>query len=391
MWDGSILGILQRMAAGITASLTALVFGSSPILPEPMGNIRLPDKPVGAHWVWIIDYQGANYGRAVLYNADTADVLGMVDTGWEGGSLVWSDKEIYNAAMYMSRGFRGQRTDVVTTFDSHTLNPLREVIVPSKTIRGFQDINHFGLTDDKRFMLLQFVTPASSIGVVDVKANRYIGEIETSGCINAMPAGSRTFFALCGDGSALRITLDDEGHEASRKRYPKLFDADADPLHESGVRSGNTWYFVSHRGQIHPVDVAGADFKFLPTWSIASKDGEMTWIPGQPSQTLAIHDRKQTMYVLMQHSTLKPKLSGSDFHRQMGTEAWAVDIATRKLLRRIPLKNPTDSIAISQDDSPLLYATSGFYASFTVQDAMTAKLLWSIPFPSIPTVIQPVN
>jgi methylamine dehydrogenase heavy chain len=384
-------------AAGVGLILTCLSV-SSPVsavsdvnLPEPMGNLSLPEKPAGAHWVWIIDYQWANYGRAVLYNADTAEILGMVDTGWEGAGLVWSDSKIYNASMFMSRGFRGERTDVVTTFDRHTLKPIQEVVVPPKTIRGFQDLNHFTLTDDKRFMLLQFVSPASSIGVVDVIANKYIGEIETSGCINAMPVGDRRFFSLCGDGSALAITLNEEGKEESRKRYPKLFDPDLDPLHESGVRSGDTWYFVSHLGQIHPIDVSEADFKFEKPWAVSSKDGELTWIPGQPAQTIAVHDSKQWLYVLMHASDLKPKLSGSDIHRQSGTETRVFDLKTQKLLHRIKLENPTDSISVSQDASPLLYATSGFHASFTIQDAVSGELLWKIPFPSIPTVIQPVN
>ena len=392
MRHGKIFRGLRTVTAGlILACLSMPPPVNAVTLPEPMGNIRLPDKPANAHWVWVIDYQWANYGRAVLYDADTASILGMVDTGWEGAGLVWSDTRIYNAGMFMSRGFRGKRTDVVTTFDWHTLNPIQEVAVPAKTIRGFQDLNHFKLTDDKRFMLLQFVSPASSIGVVDVVANKYIGEIETSGCINAMPTGDRRFFALCGDGSALAVNLNHDGKEVSRNRYSKLFDPDKDPLHESGVRSGDIWYFVSHLGQIHPVDVSGADFKFLKSWSVSREEGDLTWIPGQPMQTMAIHDSKQWLYVLMHGSDLKPKLSGSDIHRQGGTEAWVFDLKTQKLLQRIKLENPSDAISVSQDSSPLLYATSMFYASFTIQDGLSGKVLWKIPFPSIPTVIQPVN
>jgi len=31
----------------------------------------------------------------------------MIDTGWEGARLLWTDTAIYNAAMFMSRGFEG--------------------------------------------------------------------------------------------------------------------------------------------------------------------------------------------------------------------------------------------------------------------------------------------
>lgn len=360
-------------------------------LPQPPPNTTLPDKPPGAHWVWVGDYQGGNYGRSVLYDADSASILGMIDTGWEGGRLLWRNNEIYNAAMFMSRGFRGQRTDVVTTFDSRTLTPLREVVVPPKTIRGFQDMNHFSLTDDGRFMLLQLMSPASSIGVVDLQANKFVGEIETAGCINAMPAGNRRVFAMCGDGSLLTIDLTDDGKEAARKRLPKFFDPDSDPLHESGVRSGNTWYFVSHLGLIHPVDVSGADFKPAAKWSISQSEGESTWIPAQPMQNLSVHNRQRKLYVLVYPSDLKPKMSGSDIHRRPGTEVWVYDLKTHRRVQRIALKNLVDAIAVSQDEHPLLYASSLYHLAFTILDAATGKLLHEIPFPSYPNIVQPVE
>jgi methylamine dehydrogenase heavy chain len=360
-------------------------------LPQPPPNVSLPDKPPGAHWGWVGDYQGGNYGRSVLYDADTASILGMIDTGWEGGRLLWRNNEIYNAAMFMSRGLRGQRTDVVTTFDSHTLAPLREVVVPPKTIRGFQDMNHFSLTDDGRFMLLQLMSPASSIGVVDLQANKFVGEIETAGCINAMPAGNRRVFAMCGDGSLLTVTLNDDGTEAARKRLPKFFDPDSDPLHECGVRSGNTWYFVSHLGRVRSVDVSGPEFKPSAEWNISEKEGENTWIPAQPMQNLAVHHRQQKLYVSVYPSDLKPKLSGTDIHRRPGTEVWVYDLKTKRRVQRIPLKNLVDAIAVSQDDQPLLYASSLYHVAFTIQDAASGKLLHEIPFPSYPNIIQPVD
>jgi methylamine dehydrogenase heavy chain len=187
------------------------------------------------------------------------------------------------------------------------------------------------------------------------------------------------------------VTLGDDGKEVSRKRYPNMFDPDTDPLHESGVRSGSVWYFVSHRGQIHSVDVSGPEFKFLSAWSVAQKDGEKTWIPGQPMQTLAVHHRAQKLYVLMQLSDLKPKVNGSDFHRQPGTEVRVFDLKSKKLLQRIALKNLVDAIAISQDDHPLLYASSLYHTAVTFQDAGTGQLLHEIPFPSYPNVLQPVE
>lgn len=381
---------LAAVAAAALA-ITAPAQAQSPSLQEPSGNVVLPVKPADAHWVWIGDYQYGNYSRSVLYDADKGELLGMIDTGWEGARLNWAGSEIYNAAMYMSRGYRGERTDVVTTYDSRTLEVLREVKIPPKTIRGFQDLNHFTLTDDNRFMLIQLTSPGSSIGVVDLKANSYVGEIETAGCINAMPAGNRRFFALCGDGSALSVTLNEEGHEASRKRYPNFFNADADPLHESGIRDGSLWHFVSHLGEIRSVDTSGTEFRFLKPWTVAQPDGDRTWIPGQPMQTLALHHRRRHLYVMMHASDLKPKGGGTDYHRQPGTEVRVFDLKDQRLLKRIPLKNLTDAIAVSQDDKPLLYASSMYHLAFNIMDGTTGKELREIPFPSYPNIIQPVD
>jgi methylamine dehydrogenase heavy chain len=387
MWS-----LRARLAGTLAACLPVLALGAIPTLPEPTGNVTLSDKPANAHWAWIGDYQSGNYGRSILYNMDSGELLGMIDTGWEGIGLNFSRSgAIYSPAMFMSRGYRGERTDVVTTFDPHTLNPLREVVVPAKGVHGLPSENISTLTDDDRFLLMQFMTPASSVGVMDVKTNKFVGEIETSGCAFIMAAGNRRFFTLCGDGSALAVSLTEDGKEASRKHYPNLFDADKDPLHGAGVRSGNAWYFVSHRGQVHTVDVAGPELQFQPVWAVAETAGELTWVPGPSYQPLAIHNAKQKLYVLMHPSDLKPKGGGYDFQDDPGIEAWAFDLKTKRRLQRLPLKNPSFAIAVTQDKSPLLYATATFNFMVTSYDEGTGKSLLDISILTFPTHLHPVN
>jgi methylamine dehydrogenase heavy chain len=108
-------------------------------------------------------------------------------------------------------------------------------------------------------------------------------------------------------------------------------------------------------------------------------------------QTLAVHHRQQQLYVLMHASTLQPKLNGSDIHRQPGTEVWAYDIKTQKRTQRVKLKNLVDAIAVSQDDAPLLYASSMYHLAFSIYDARTGKLMHEMAVPSYPNIIQPVD
>jgi hypothetical protein len=73
------LASLAVLAA--SACFAALLIAAPVALPQSPPNVVLPQEPPGAHWVWVGDYQSGNYGRSVLYDADTATILGMIDTG----------------------------------------------------------------------------------------------------------------------------------------------------------------------------------------------------------------------------------------------------------------------------------------------------------------------
>lgn len=384
-------GCLLLLALGCSAALSAAEQGS--FTPEPLGNVKLPERPSNAHWVWIGDFQDGNYGRSILYNADSGEMLGSIDIGWEGIKLDFArtGNEIHNLAMYMSRGFHGERTDVITTYDKHTLHPLRELVVPAKGIHGWPDPNQTALSDDDRFLFMQFLTPASTIGVADIKAGKYVGEIETTGCAHVMSAGKRRFFSLCGDGSVLAVEVTEEGKEASRRRYPNFFQANQDPLHGSGVRAGNLWYFASWLGQIHSVDVSGSELKLLPPWRVGEKEGSLSWIPGAFMQPLAIHAGKGTLYVVMQRSDLKPKGGGTDYHAEPGSEVWVFDLKTKQRLKRMAMKYPVTQVAVSQDAAALLYANSMWKTTVTAYEESTGKELRDFVIPRVPSLIQPVH
>jgi methylamine dehydrogenase heavy chain len=324
---------------------------------------------------------------------ESGDVLGAIDIGWEGikQEFPHNSNELYSAAAYMSRGFRGTRTDVIGVFDKHTLMPLREIVMPGKTIKGWPDPTLTALSDDDAFMFVQFMFPGSTIGVADIKNNSFAGEIETAGCAHVMAAGSRRFFVLCGDGSLVAVNIDDAGHEASRKRYPGFFDADNDPIHGSGARSGNVWYFASHRGQIHSVDVSGPELKFLPTWQVAVKQGDKTWVPAAWEQSVAINAHLNRLYVAMQLSDLKPKPSGYDFHANPGSEIWGFDLASRQPVRKIKAALPVTHLAVSQDEAPLVYATAIWDLKVSAYDEKSGKHLRDLFVPEMPSVLQPVN
>ena len=101
------------------------------------------------------------------------------------------------------------------------------------------------------------MTPAASLSIVDVVERKFTAEIMTPGCAMTYAAGDRRFFALCGDGSLMMVTLTDAGEQAAIEKSAPFFDPQKDPILETGARLGDAWLFVSVLGKIHIVDLAG--------------------------------------------------------------------------------------------------------------------------------------
>ena len=240
-------------------------------------------------------------------------------------------------------------------------------------------------------------TTGTGLSIVDVERRVFTEEISTPGCSLVYAAGSRRFLTLCGDGAALTITVDDDGHEASRARTAPFFDPRADPVTEKAVRYGNQWLFVSFDGMLHPVDVSGEAIRFGEPWSLVTKeDSAASWRIGG-LQHLAVHQRSGRLYALMHKG-------GPDTHKDPGSEVWIYDIKMRRRIQRIKLVSPgltvygfpiefgrnwiwpfngtsdwllntfapaaVSAIQVTQDDAPLLFTVSQFSGAVGVYDAM---------------------
>jgi methylamine dehydrogenase heavy chain len=359
-------------------------------------NVVLEDQKAGEHRVWVHDWAGALYAKAVLFDADTGYVLGSVETGWEGVALdiPSSGDVIYNSALYMSRGYHGERTDVVEMYDPATLHLLGEVELPPKAGRGLPNTNHSAISDDDRFLFLTFFTPGASVGVLDLERKEYIGEIETAGCAYVLASGPRQFFSICGDGSLLSVDIDDSGKEVARKRYPGLFDAIADPLHGTAVRSQDTWYFVSHLGVVHAVEVGGDRLMHSVLFDASRKVGEnAAWVPSEMIQNLAVHTASGRLFVLVGEQDLTSKGGGTDYHRKTGSQVWVYKIDSGELEQRIKLPINALTIAVSQDTSPRLYSASMWVPKISVFDADSGEHLRDMEsgFGSMNMLIQPME
>jgi methylamine dehydrogenase heavy chain len=393
-----MLGRVRRLGFLLPILLLCAAGASAQIAPEPVGQVAALPAEVGVHWVWASDMV---LRRSALFDGDAGRMLGMVDAG-EGVAPLRPHVsrirgEVYVVETVYSRGRRGTRSDWVTIYDAGTLAVTGEVSIPPKRADNGNGAGIAALLDGDRFLVVFNQNPGMSVSVVDLESRRFVGELTTGGCALVLPVGPRRFGMLCGDGSALAITLDDAGREAGRAHSPVFFDAARDPLTEKGVRSGSRWLFASFEGQLHDIDFAGAAPSPAAPWPLFSEaDRAAGWRIGG-LQHLALHEASGRLYSVVHRG-------GPGSHKDPGPEVWVYDVATHARVGRVELGNLTaaflrpqlgiepggladwllrsvlpnpgaDTIAVTQDAAPLLFAGERRSGAVGVYDALSGEHL----------------
>lgn len=346
----------------------------SALEPETLRVLQLPSDP-SPHRVYVhdVNFDSMIDGRSYVVDGDTGEMLGMLSTGYGGAGLVVGpeNRALYSIETYYSRGSRGDRTDVVTIYDPSTLAPVAEVEIPPKRAMTMPMTGGNRLTDDGRFLLVFNLTPATSVTVVNVEARKVVGEIETPGCALIYPGPDRRFVMLCGNGSLLEVELDPSGAVERKERSQRFFDPESDLLTEKAVRRGNTWYFISFAGHVYPVNLSeGLDFE--EPWPLADEAARAeNWLPGG-LQPAAMHAGRGHLYVLMHQG-------GPGSHKDPGSEVWVVNVASRSLVKRLPLAQPATSVQVSQDDEPLMYTIFIAVRGLEIYDGTSGEHVRTVP------------
>jgi methylamine dehydrogenase heavy chain len=358
--------------AGFLAGAQVLAAAALPA--DPISVVQKLPAP-SPHWMWVNDFVFPHMtdGQAILVDGDSGKYLGLLSTGF-GFTRINIPRDgsvIYSPETYFSRGTRGDRSDVVTLYDPRTLSVSGEISIPAKRSSNMPMMSNSELTDDDRFLLIYNFNPAQSVSVVDTKARRFVGEIETAGCALVFPTGPRSFFSMCADGTLLDVRLNEEGKQASQKRTARMFDVANDLVTEKAVRIGSTWYFVSFSGTVHPVTASDAGISAARTWSLVSaEERQQQWRPGG-LQLLAAHASLRRLYVIMHQGPVET-------HKDPGKDVWVYDLAKNTRVQKIPLKNLTGSIQVTRDAKPLLFSIFIDSQTTDVYDAVSGNYLRSI-------------
>jgi methylamine dehydrogenase heavy chain len=336
-------------ACAFVALLPFIAQAQEPLQPE---QVTIEPIPAGTPKLFIADLVIAHIvdGRVRIYDANSLKLLGMVGTGFLGQIYIPPKQDVfYIATSYIEKITRGKRTDWLEVYDSNTLTLKGEI--PIATTRA-QALNYRPLlqgSSDDRWIFAQNATPATSISVVDLKAQKQTAEIPNAGCYGIFPSTGNglRFATMCGDGTFGTYTLKEDGSAAERKASEAIFNADDDALFIHGERDGNNRIFVSFTGNIYVVDLEGDTAKLVDKIEMTT-GVEGGWRPSG-YQTHAFHAKSGVLFVLMH----KGGAEGS--HKNPAEEIWAYDVRNKKLLARSPTSTAF-SVTVGQGDDPVVYA-----------------------------------
>lgn len=378
---------MRSIAPVLASALTAFAAMTSPAIaadkfPQPLAEESLPSVAKlpatwPQSWVTIHDFHfGAILdGRvAVVDTADPVQPLkGLVRAAQFANFLIAKDRgELYTTETFYSRLTRGERTDAITIWDSATLQPKGEIVLPGGKRQQSVTYPHlFQLTNGGKWALVANFTPAQSVTVVDLAARKVLNEIDLPGCAQIYPTGTSGFTSLCADGSLFSVTLDANGAAASSKSVPKVQDIDNQPLFSTPAMVGTTAWFVSFHGMVQGFDLSGPVAKPLPgSFSVGTADGgSPEWRPG--GWQVINSDAAGKLYVLMS------PYGKEGTHKDGGTEVWVVDPIKKARTLRIALKGQTLAIAVTKESTPHLVAAQASGA-IDIYDAATGAFVRSL-------------
>ncbi len=359
-----LAGNIKKLCTGaIIAAASCGVFAEVPV--DKITVLNLP--PATPYRLYLSDMAISHFvdSKLMIIDGESLNVVGHVALGMTGHVTLTPDRsELLVSTAYMTKLNRGERIGQMDVYDASTLKLKAEISVPPKHSQSMPYRGKIRTSADGRLVYLQNSTPASSVTVVDRIAGKFVAEIATPGCwmIYVPQSVSDRFSTLCGDGTMLTVKLDAEGKPLERKKSAKFFDADEDALFTSGAQHEDNYTFVSFRGNVQTVNVAGDTAVAEATWPlVTAAEAKAGWRPGG-YQPVALHDKSGRIYVGM-HPKGK---EGS--HKSAAKEIWAFDPASKKRIDRVPAYHAT-VIAVSRGDAPRVFAYSTDKSSLAVFDA----------------------
>lgn len=319
---------------------------------------------------WIFVNRGFVLPGASIYDTASGKMLGMVETSLLADVAIDpAGKYYYVSETMWTKGWRGTRQDMVTIYDSAGLKLQTEIAMPGRILIGGRR-NNFVLSDDGKTAFVYNLSPASSVNVIDLVKRKFIRTVELPGCASLIPNAGIGFSALCSDGTIATVTIG--GAKPVTTRSASFFSATDDPIFDNFAydKSKQEAVFLSYTGQVY-IAKMGATPTVSAPFSLQAAAGvrpgetkplDTNWYPGG-GQQLALHRASGHLYVLMH-------MGDYWSHKAPGTEIWELDLAEKKVVKRVSLEEPASTIEVTQESAPKVIV-SGESGTVHILDAKT--------------------
>jgi methylamine dehydrogenase heavy chain len=371
--------ILAAAVGVLSCGAAALHAAQPPVLPAETSDVATLSIAV-PHRFFTFGYRGS----AVIYDGDSGKLEGQVPLGQESTLALSSDNSrIYVGETMWTHGNRGARVDLLSIYDTKTLNLLKEIELPGRALVNMK-FNDFSLSASGKRAYVYNMHPASSIVWVDLVKEAVGGTVEVPGCALVFAWGEDGVSSLCGDGSLASVSLP-AGGAAKVSHTKPFFDAVNDPIFDNSLfdNTNGRAVFLSYTGLIYAAKL-GLEPIIEQPWSITEAAGhqaagtgvdELAWRPGG-RQPIAWHKQSDRIFVLMHPGSYWS-------HNDAATEVWVLNLKTHALLARYAVQvkpaGVVRSIVVSQKAKPQLYLLNP-EGGATVVDADTGEVLRKIDF-----------
>ncbi len=303
---------------------------------------------------WFYIQRGFVMPGTAIYDAGDGKYVGQVETPMLGDMAIDpAGRYYYVAETDWSRRLHGTRQDFVSVYNSATLKFEGDIDIPGRILVGGREHN-FIVSDDGKTGYVYNFSPISSVNIIDLTKRKFVRSFELPGCADLIANPGVGLAALCSDGSMATINL--TGGKENIDRTEPFFNASGDPIFDNVQydKAKNEVVMVSYTGMVYTAKlgakpVVSAPFSIQEAAGVRkgeTKPLDLNWYPGG-GQPIALHRATGHLYVLMHSGEYWSQKDGA-------SEIWDLDMATRKVVKRIPVTGEPSVINVTQDATPKL-------------------------------------
>ncbi|MFC0340833.1 methylamine dehydrogenase (amicyanin) large subunit [Paracoccus niistensis] len=358
----------QRAAAEAAAALAAGEDDEPVILEAPAPNARRVYVNDSAHF--------ASLTQQFVIDTEEGRVIAMTDSGFLPNPVVSDDGSVYaQVSTTYSRISRGEREDYVEVFDPVTFNPVADITLPVEAHRFLVGTYPWmsALTPDNKTLLYYQFSPAPAVGVVDLEGKAFRRMLEVPDCYHIFPTAADNFFMHCRDGSLARVQFDAASDAEPQVTHSAVFHPEDEYLINHPAYSQKTGRLVwpTYEGKIYQFDLSSGEPQALNTIDgLTQEERADNWRPGG-WQIVAYHRPSNQIYMLVDQRA-------EWTHKTPSRHVVVINAETGERVARHELGHDIDSVAVSQDDDPLLYGLSTGAKTLYIYDAETGEELRSV-------------